>query len=80
MALCTKLVQWLSIGGLFIGIWAALLAEVLPVRLTPQLYEVILPVSLQETLNMWLYYYTCTVCTFYLNTTTFFLAILTMVE
>ena len=72
MALCTKLVQWLSIGGLFIGIWAALLAEVLPVRLTPQLYEVILPVSLQETLNMWLY-------TVYLNTTTFFLAILTIV-
>ena len=70
MALCTKLVQWLSIGGLFIGIWAALLAEVLPVGLTPQLYEVILPVSLQETLNMWLY-------TVYLNTTTFFLAILT---
>ena len=76
MALCTKLVQWLSIGGLFIGVWAALLAEVLPVRLTPQPYEVILPVSLQETLNMWLY----TVCTFYLNTTTFFLAILAMVE
>ena len=73
MALCTKLVQWLSIGGLFIGIWAALLAEVLPVGLTPQLYEVILPVSLQETLNMWLY-------TVYLNTTTFFLAILTIAE
>ena len=48
MALCTKLVQWLSIGGLFIAVWVALLAELLPVRLTPQLYEVILPVSLQD--------------------------------
>ena len=45
MALCTKLVQWLSVGGLFIAVWLALLAEVLPVKLTPQLYEVILPVS-----------------------------------
>lgn len=44
---CTKLVQWLSFGGLFMAVWAALLAELLPIRLTPQLYEVILPVSHQ---------------------------------
>ena len=48
MALCTKLVQWLSVGGLLIAVWAALLTELLPVRLTPQLYEVVLPVSLQK--------------------------------
>ena len=48
MALCTKLVQWLSIVGLLVGVWAALLTELLPVTLTPQLYEVILPVSCQE--------------------------------
>ena len=45
MAFCTKLVQWLFVGGLFTAVWAALLTEALPVRLTPQLYEVILPVS-----------------------------------
>lgn len=45
MAVCTKLVQWLSVGGLLVAVWAALLAEVLPVKLTPPLYDVILPVS-----------------------------------
>ena len=48
MGVCTKLVQWLSVGGLLIAVWAALLAEILPVRLTPQLYDVILPVSHQN--------------------------------
>lgn len=45
MVVCTKLVQWLSVGGLLIAVWAALLVDVLPLRLTPQLYDVILPVS-----------------------------------
>ena len=45
MALCTKLIQWLTAGVLLVSVWAGLLTELLPVRLTPQLYDVIIPVS-----------------------------------
>ena len=45
MAVCTKLIQWLTVGVLLVSVWAGLLTELLPVSLTPQVYDVILPVS-----------------------------------
>ncbi len=45
MVVCTKLVQWLTLVGVIGAVWYALVAELLPVRLSSELYEVVLPVS-----------------------------------
>ena len=44
----TKLAQWLAVGGLFLVVWYSLVADVLPVSLSNEVYEVILPVSVFE--------------------------------
>lgn len=47
MVVCTKLAQWLTLAGVILGVWYVLLSRHLPVHISPELYEVILPVSLQ---------------------------------
>ena len=50
MVVCTKLVQWLTVAAVFMEIWYGLLNGWFPVELTPQLYEVIVPVSIKRVL------------------------------
>ena len=45
MVVCTKLVQWLAFGAIFMEVWYGLLSGWFPVTLSPQLYEVLVPVS-----------------------------------
>ena len=45
MTTCTKLVQCLTAVGLFLVLWYLLVAELLPVQLSPELYDVVVPVS-----------------------------------
>ena len=45
MAVCTKLVQWLAAGGLFLVLWYSLVAGLLPIQLSVEVYDVIVPVS-----------------------------------
>lgn len=45
MTTCTKLVQWLAAVGLFLVLWYLVVAELLPVQLSLELYDVIVPVS-----------------------------------
>ena len=47
MKLCTKLVQWLTLAGLFFGVWIPLVLEILPVQLSHAVYRVILIVGLK---------------------------------
>ena len=43
--LCTKLVQWLTLSTVFFSVWSVLVAEVLPLELSAELYRVILAVE-----------------------------------
>lgn len=52
MVLCTKLVQWLCVGGLVLGVWFILLSGFLPFQLSRQLEEVTRPVSLPSPHHM----------------------------
>ena len=45
MKLCTKLVQWLTLAGLFFAAWTSLIFEILPVQLSHAMYRVVLIVS-----------------------------------
>lgn len=45
MVVCTKLVQWLTVVGVFGAVWCALVGRLLPVQLSDELYDVVLPVS-----------------------------------
>ncbi|CAI8036994.1 Dolichol-phosphate mannosyltransferase subunit 3, partial [Geodia barretti] len=42
MKLCTKLVQWLTLAGLFFAAWTSLIFEILPVQLSHAMYRVVL--------------------------------------
>ena len=44
----TKLLRWLSVGALFLAVWGSLVTELLPIRLSSQLQEVLAPVSSVE--------------------------------
>ncbi|XP_064400686.1 dolichol-phosphate mannosyltransferase subunit 3-like [Halichondria panicea] len=41
MVVCTKLVQWLTLASLILGVWSALLTRTLPI--SSELYEAIVP-------------------------------------
>jgi len=45
MVVCTKLVQWVTAGGLFLLTWGVLVAQLTPVPLSSQIHEILLPVS-----------------------------------
>ena len=45
MKVCTKLVQWLTVAGLFFAVWTALLLEVLPIQLSHAMHKVVFIVS-----------------------------------
>jgi len=45
MAVCTKLVQWLTAGGLLLALWYSVVAGLLPIQLSVEIYDVIVPVS-----------------------------------
>lgn len=45
MKLCTKLVQWLTLAGVFFAVWTALVAEALPFKLSNAMHRVVLVVS-----------------------------------
>lgn len=48
MVLCTKLLQWLSGGTATLVLWWLLVAEILPLQISPSLHEVIVPVNNQD--------------------------------
>lgn len=44
MVVCTKLVQWLTIAAVFMEVWYGLVVGWIPVNISPQMYQVLLPV------------------------------------
>ena len=45
MKLCTKLVQWLTIAGVFFAVWTALVTDILPIKLSQASHKVVFIVS-----------------------------------
>ncbi|XP_011402585.1 PREDICTED: dolichol-phosphate mannosyltransferase subunit 3-like [Amphimedon queenslandica] len=46
MVVCTKLVQWLAIAAFFMELWYGLVVGWFPINISPQLYQVLLPMPL----------------------------------
>jgi dolichyl-phosphate mannosyltransferase polypeptide 3 len=46
MVVCTKLIQWLTIAAVFMETWYVIISGWLPIQLSPQLYQVFLPMPL----------------------------------
>ena len=51
MVVCTKLVQWLAFGAIFMELWYGLLNGWFPVTLSPQLQEALIPVNTKTAHN-----------------------------
>ena len=51
MVVCTKLVQWLAFGAIFMEAWYGLLNGWFPVTLSPQLQEALIPVNTKTAQN-----------------------------
>lgn len=45
MVVCTKLVRWMVVAAVFMELWYAAMTGWLPVTLSPQLYQALMPVS-----------------------------------
>lgn len=42
---CTKLVQWLTLAGVFFCAWTTLVVDILPIEISKEMHQVILIVS-----------------------------------
>ena len=45
MVVCTKLVRWMAAAAVFLELWYAIVTGWLPISISPQVYQAILPVS-----------------------------------
>lgn len=45
MTVCTKLLQWMTLAGVFFSVWTALIVDALPVEISKEAHQVILIVS-----------------------------------